>query len=111
MSKIVVLLYDLGIKSHGHFEEWFYLKNFFMVSFNSCMDYIFNPLIYCNNLALFEDGFLQHVSPFLKMSLLLPIFPKFSDCPFPEIKIIFLRFSLKGLSTTWISFNFKELEN
>ena len=36
-------------------------------------------------------GFLQNVTPFLKMSLLLPIFPKFSDCPFPEIKIIFFK--------------------
>ena len=100
-----------AFKSCGHFEDCFYLKNFFIVSFNSCKDFIFNPLIYYHNLALFEDGFLQHLSLFSKMSLLLPIFPKFSDDPFPEIKIIFFRFSLKGLSTMWISFNFKELEN
>ena len=27
----------------------FLLKNFFKVSSNSCMDFIFNPIIYCQN--------------------------------------------------------------
>ena len=30
-----------AFKSYGHFEECFYLKNFFKVSSNSCMDFTF----------------------------------------------------------------------
>ena len=50
------------------------------------------------------------------MSLLLPILPKFSGRPSPEIrasleKNYILGSSLEGLSTLWISFNLKELEN
>ena len=31
------------------FTRGFYLKNFFKVPSNSCMDLFFNPLIYCHN--------------------------------------------------------------
>ena len=52
----------------------------------------------------------------IQMPLLLPYFSNFSGYPSSEIraflgkKIIFLKFSLKGLSTLLISFSFEELE-
>ena len=46
MNKIVALLRTSEFISYGHFEGCLCVKNFFKVFSNSCMDFVFNLLIY-----------------------------------------------------------------
>ena len=56
-----VLFRTSAFKSYRRFEECFQVKSFFKISFNNCMDVIFQSL----NIALLKDGLVQHVSPSL----------------------------------------------